>query len=159
EAPSSASAAGRTAGALKQAPGIAAARPAGRAKAESGGRVFDYVFLHDRDLSAAGAEMMAKIVAAMKMTRETAPLVCEGAVPPAKVLVVLGKFALQKWFPSLHGAPGQWLRGPQGECLLVTYSPEYILRFGSSSPAVRKLKLEMWAGLKAAMQRVQSGLT
>jgi len=37
--------------------------------------------------------------------------------------------------------------------VLVTYSPEYILRLGPETPAVKKLKLAMWTSLKGVMQK------
>ena len=117
-------------------------------------RPYDFVFLHDRPLSPGGIEMMAKIVTAMKKTPETAPIVFTGARPAARIYIVLGDGARKKWFPMLNGAPGKWLRGPGGEDVLVTYSPEYILRFGPVTPAVKKIKVEMWTSLKGVMQRV-----
>ena len=74
--------------------------------------------------------MMAKIVTAMHKTPESAPIVFNGERPPAKIYVVLGSEAMKKWYPGMRGAPGQWLRGRDGEDVLVTYSPEHILRFG-----------------------------
>ena len=98
--------------------------------------------------------MMAKIVTAMHKTPESAPIVFNGERPPAKIYVVLGSEALKKWYPGMHGSPGQWLRGREGEDVLVTYSPEYILRFGTVTPALMKLKREMWTSLKGVMQRI-----
>ena len=119
-------------------------------------RPYDFVFLHDRPLSPGGIEMMAKIVTAMHRTPETAPIVFAGERPAARIYIVLGDGARKKWFPALNGAPGKWLRGPGGEDVLVTYSPEYILRFGPVTPAVKKIKVEMWTSLKGVMQRVGS---
>ena len=113
-----------------------------------------FAFLHDRPLSPGGIEMMAKIVTAMHKTPESAPIVFNGERPPAKIYVVLGSEALKKWYPGMHGSPGQWLRGREGEDVLVTYSPEYILRFGTVTPALMKLKREMWTSLKGVMQRI-----
>ena len=84
--------------------------------------------------------MMAKIVTAMHKTPESAPIVFNGERPP--------------WYPGMHGSPGQWLRGREGEDVLVTYSPEHILRFGTVTPALMKLKREMWTSLKGVMQRI-----
>lgn len=115
---------------------------------------FDFVFLHDRALSEGGVAMMAKIIPAMGKTPETAPIVFAGEMPRAKSYVVLGGNALKKWFPGTSGAPGQWVAAVQAKNVLVTYSPEYILRFGTVTPAVQKLKKEMWQSLKSVMQRV-----
>lgn len=117
-------------------------------------KIFDFVFLHDRPLSSKGNEMMAKIILAMKKSAETAPVIVAPPRPKAKVSVVLGAGALRRWFPGVNAAPGQWVRTGSGEELLVTYSPEYILRFGTVTPAVEKIKREMWTSLKGVMQRV-----
>ena len=114
-----------------------------------------FAFLHDRPLSPNGIEMMAKIVTAMHETPESAPIVFTGERPPAKLYVVLGSEAMKKWYPGMRGAPGQWLRGRNGEDVLLTYSPEYLLRFGAATPALMKLKREMWTSLKGVMQRLR----
>lgn len=114
-----------------------------------------FAFLHDRPLSPNGIEMMAKIVTAMHETPESAPIVFNGERPPAKMYVVLGSEAMKKWYPGMRGAPGQWLRGRNGEDVLLTYSPEYLLRFGAATPALMKLKREMWTSLKGVMQRLR----
>ena len=124
---------------------------------QSNGRtVPDLAFLHDRPLSPAGIEMMAKIIGAMKRTAENSPIVVEPPMPLAKVLVVLGARALKKYFPEQKAEPGQWFRTPGGRDVLVTYSPEYILRFDTVTPAVQKLKQDMWRSLKAVVQRLKS---
>lgn len=135
------------------------ARPAAnnRTIEQSNGRTIpDLAFLHDRPLSPAGIEMMAKIIGAMKRTAENSPIVVEPPMPRAKVLVVLGARALRKYFPEQKAEPGQWFRTPGGRDVLVTYSPEYILRFGAVTPAVQKLKQDMWRSLKAVVQRLKS---
>ena len=124
---------------------------------QSNGRTIpDLAFLHDRPLSPAGIEMMAKIIEAMKRTAENSPIVVEPPMPRAKVLVVLGARALKKYFPEQKAEPGQWFRTPGGRDVLVTYSPEYILRFDTVTPAVQKLKQDMWRSLKAVVQRLKS---
>ena len=135
------------------------ARPAAnnRTIEQSNGRTIpDLAFLHDRPLSPAGIEMMAKIIGAMKRTAENSPIVVEPPMPRAKVLVVLGARALRKYFPEQKAEPGQWFRTPGGRDVLVTYSPEYILRFDTVTPAVQKLKQDMWRSLKAVVQRLKS---
>ena len=113
-----------------------------------------FAFLHDRPLSPNGIEMMAKIVTAMHQTPESAPIVFTGEKPQAKMYVVLGSEAMKKWYPGMRGSPGQWLRGRNGEDVLVTYSPEYILRFGAVTSELTKLKRNMWTSLKGVMQRI-----
>ena len=117
--------------------------------------ILDFVFLHHQPLSPKGVEMMAKIITAMGKTAETAPVVVVPPPPKAKVYVVLGGLALKLYFPGLRGAPGQWLQAEGGEGVLVTYSPEYILRFGTVTPAVKKMKQDMWTSLKAVVQRTR----
>lgn len=124
---------------------------------QSNGRTIpDLAFLHDRPLSPAGIEMMAKIIEAMKRTAENSPIVVKPPMPRAKVLVVLGARALRKYFPEQKAEPGQWFGTPGGRDVLVTYSPEYILRFDTVTPAVQKLKQDMWRSLKAVVQRLKS---
>ena len=116
----------------------------------------DFVFLHDRPLSPGGIEMMAKIVTAMKKTPESAPIVFNGERPAAKAYVLLGSGALRKWLPGVKGAPGEWVKDQAGNGYLVTYSPEFILRMGPPTPAVKEIKMKMWTSLKGVMQRVVS---
>ena len=111
-------------------------------------------FLHDRPLAPAGVEMMAKILNALG--KPDAPIVVAPPVPEAKVTVVLGGLALKKYFPGMKGEPGQWQKTPEGRDVLITYSPAYILRFGTVTPAVQKIKQDMWLSLKAVKQRLAS---
>ena len=96
--------------------------------------------------------MMAKILNALG--KPDAPIVVAPPVPQAKVTVVLGGLALKKYFPGMKGEPGQWQKTPEGRDVLITYSPAYILRFGTVTPAVQKIKQEMWLSLKAVKQRL-----
>ena len=114
--------------------------------------ILPLVFLHDRPLSEKGVEMMAKILTALG--KADAPIVVTPPAPQAKVTVVLGGLALKKYFPGMKGEPGQWQKTPDGREVLITYSPEYILRFGTVTPAVQKNKQDMWLSLKAVKQRL-----
>ena len=96
--------------------------------------------------------MMSKILTALG--KPDAPIVVVPPVPKAKVTVVLGGLALKKYFPGMKGEPGQWQKTPEGRDVLITYSPEYILRFGTVTPAVQKIKQGMWLSLKAVKQRL-----
>lgn len=116
---------------------------------------FDFVFLHDRPLDEKGLEMMSKIIPAMGKTAETAPVVIVPPLPVAKVYVVMGARALRQFFPNVKGEPGQWLKSPDGKTVLVTYSPAFLFRFGTVTPAVKKMKEDMWRSLKVVMQRVR----
>lgn len=117
--------------------------------------VYDFVFFHDRPLSEAGMAMMEKILTALGKDVSAAPIVIEPPVPRAKVYVVLGGLALKKFMPGKAGGPGDWVKTPAGRDALITYSPEYILRFKSVTPAVEKIKREMWQGLKSVKQRCE----
>ena len=131
-------------------------RPNNRTPEHPNTRTFlSFAFLHHQPLSPKGVEMMAKIITAMGKTVETAPVIVAPPLPKARVYVVLGGLALKTYFPSLRGAPGQWLKAEGGEDVLVTYSPEYILRFGMVTPAVKKMKQDMWTSLKAVVQRTR----
>lgn len=114
----------------------------------------DFVFLHDKPLSAKGNEMMAKIIVALGKTAETAPIVVAPPIPAAKVCIVLGGLALRKWFPGRNVSPGQWFTDEKGRDVLVTYTPEYILRFGTVTPALKKIKQDMWNSLKSVLKRI-----
>ena len=116
--------------------------------------ILPLVFLHDRPLSPKGVEMMAKILTALG--KPDAPIMVVPPAPRAKITVVLGGLALKKYFPGMRGEPGQWQRTPEGHDVLITYSPEYILRFGTVTPAVEKIKKAMWMSLKAVKQRLES---
>ena len=98
--------------------------------------------------------MMAKILTALG--KADAPIVVAPPAPQAKVTVVLGGLALKKYFPGMKGEPGQWQKTPEGRDVLTTYSPEYILRFGTVTPAVQKIKQDMWLSLKAVKQRLST---
>ena len=97
---------------------------------------------------------MAKILSALG--KPDAPIVVVPPVPKAKVTVVLGGLALKRYFPGMKGEPGQWQKASDGRDVLITYSPEYILRFGTVTPAVQKIKQDMWLSLKAVKQRLTS---
>jgi hypothetical protein len=126
-----------------------------KAPAGAGAKRYDFVFLHDRPLSDGGVEMMAKIIGAMRSSVEASPIIVAGPPPPAKIYVVLGGNALKKYFPGVKGAPGQWLKIDAVD-VLVTNSPEYILRFGAGNAAVQKIKQDMWRSLKTVMQRLEA---
>lgn len=114
-----------------------------------------FIFVHDKPLSFGGAAMMSKIVTAMGKTAETAPVVVDAPLPASPIVVVLGSRALKKFYPGLRGSPGQWLKSSDGRDVLVSRSPDEILRFGDVTPAVKKMKWEMWQSLKTVVQRAR----
>ena len=133
---------------------MARPEPQRQSREAQAGAILDFAFIHDRPLSPEGGEMMAKIVAALHRTAETAPVVTAPPLPKAKVYIVLGGLAQKKHFPKLKGSPGQWLKAETGEDVLVTYSPEYILRFGKVTPTVEAIKKSMWRSIKSVLQRI-----
>ena len=115
------------------------------------------MFLHDGPLSEKGVDMMSKIVLKLGWTAETAPVVVEPPLPRARAYVVLGFYALKKFFPGLKGEPGAWLRTGDGKAVLVTYSPLFFERFAVVTEAVMVKKREMWTSLKGLAQRFKGG--
>lgn len=125
------------------------------AAAPQGGTALDFAFLHHRPLGAGAAEMIEKITAAMGKTAQTAPVAFAPPLPEAKVYVILGGKALKMFFPAQPAAPGQWITVGKGVPALVTYSPEYVLRFSHGSPQLAQVKREMWNSLKNVMRRIK----
>lgn len=113
-----------------------------------------FAFLHDRPLSPKAIEMMAKIVVALGETARSAPVVIEKPVPKVPLYVVLGGRALAKFLPGKKAGPGDWIKSDGGRDVLVTYSPEYILRFDGVSDTTKQIKQSMWRSLKAVKQRL-----
>ena len=112
------------------------------------------VFIHDRPLSPGGIGMMAKIVAALGLTDGQAPIIVEPPIPNAKMFVFLGFRALRRYMPAMRIEENTWGKSPKGKDILVVKSPEEILRFGTVTPAVEKMKKDMWRSLKAVKQRL-----
>ena len=129
-----------------------------RAKGASGVKgAFDFVFIADRPLSPKAVEMMAKIIPAMGKTAETAPVVVAPPIPDARLFVFLGRAALAKYMPGLRGEENRWLKSPKGKDVLLVKSPEEIVRFTAVTPALKRMKQEMWQALKTVVQRVNLG--
>lgn len=129
--------------------------PSPRTAPETSRKRYDFVFLHHCRLSPNGSEMLGKIITAMGATSESAPVITDLPMPSAKIYVVLGGNALKKFYPGKRGAAGQWIVDESGRDVLVTYSPEYILRFGTVTPAVAQIKKDMWLSLKTVVQRIK----
>ena len=121
------------------------------------GAVYDIVFLHHEALNAAGQEMMEKTIRALGYEPQDVPIVVEGKVPRAKVYVVLGGKAREKWMPGTFVAPGSWTNWKEKR-VYVTYSPVYILRFKTVTDEVKRIKLQMWGGLKSIVKNLKEGL-
>lgn len=112
------------------------------------------VFIHDRPLSPGGVEMMAKIVTALGLTVDKAPVVVAPPIPNANIFVFLGFAALKRYMPSVRLEENAWGKSPKGKDVLLVKSPEEILRFATVTPAVKKMKEDMWRSLKAVKQRL-----
>lgn len=151
DAPPPAQTAPATSEAVAAAPAKA---PVGKGACAATGRI-DFAFLHDRPLDEGGREMMAKIITAMGRTFDTAPVIIEHPLPPARAYVVLGARALKKFFPEVKAEPGQWIKSGREQDVLVTYSPAFLLRFPTVTEVVQKMKKEMWANLKDLMRRLK----
>lgn len=119
---------------------------------------FDFIFIADKPLSLRAVEMMAKIIPAMGQTPETAPVVVSPPIPNARFFVFLGRAALAKYMPGLRGEENRWLKSPKGKDVLLVKSPEEIVRFTTVTPALKKMKQEMWLALKTVRQRAQLGM-
>lgn len=113
------------------------------------GEVPEFAFLHDRPLVGEALQMIAKIVKGLDKNESTAPLAFAEPIPKAKSYVVLGSKALNKFFPGRLALPGQWIKGEKNEDILVTYSPNFVLRLQKDSPKQLKTKREMWNSLKS----------
>ena len=112
------------------------------------------LFLHHRPLSPKAQAMMERIYAAMKLDASSVRLVTEAPLPAADKVVVLGGLALKKFLPGVQCQPGSWTKTPwSGGHALVTYSPEYILRFSEGSREQLAAKRQMWNSIKSAMSR------
>ena len=98
--------------------------------------------------------MMAKIVTALGLTDGQAPVIVEPPIPNAKMFVFLGFRALRRYMPTMRIEENTWGKSPKGKDILVVKSPEEILRFDSVTPAVDKMKKDMWRSLKAVKQRL-----
>ena len=110
-----------------------------------------YLFLHHRPLSPKATAMMERIYAALKLAPGSASVVTEGPVPAADKVVVLGGLALKKFLPGAQCQPGSWVKTPwPGGHALVTYSPEYILRFSEGSREQLAAKRQLWTALNSS---------
>ncbi len=142
----------------KPAPKAVSEPPPTAATAPGAKGPFDFIFIADKPLSPRAVEMMAKIIPAMGQTPETAPVVVSPPIPNARFFVFLGRAALAKYMPGLRGEENRWLKSPKGKDVLLVKSPEEIVRFTTVTPALKKMKQEMWLALKTVRQRAQLGM-
>lgn len=117
----------------------------------------DLVFLHDRPLSPGADEMVKKIIVALGRTAENTPVIIAPPIPQAKLYVFLGFGALRKYMPALKIEENTWGKSPKGKDILVVKDPEEIVRFGTVTPVMQKIKQDMWRSLKAVKQRLVPG--
>lgn len=110
----------------------------------------DFAFVHDRPLSQKAVVMMSKILVALQRDEKNTPIVVAPPLPEAKVYIVLGMMALKKHFPTVRGVIGQPpVKTESGRTVLVTQSPEDIVRFTVETPAVKQIKRGMWLAIKS----------
>lgn len=140
----------------RRVPAPAKSRSTSPSPAASARAVSHFVFLHDVPLTAEGAEIIAKGLAALHVASSSAPIVWEGARPAAKIIIVLGARALAKWFPKTNASPGHWFKDSAGTPVLVTYSPHFFSRFPASSEVMKKKKKDMWTSLIGAKQLLET---
>lgn len=106
----------------------------------------------------AAAELLEKMIAAMGCTPSevlvTTAAEAARTKPAARVLIVLGSDAFQKFAPGQRAALGLWttvLDVPT----VVTYSPARILSyFRNDQDGLRKAKIQIWNDLKSALARI-----
>ena len=114
----------------------------------------DILFVHHRPFTERAQALMDNIIKAMKLGEGQYQVVFGGGpLPPAKVCVVLGSNALVQIMPGGACQPGSWTKTPSGADALVTYSPEFILRFSEGSEGQKECQRKMWASLKSALSR------
>ena len=142
----------------KPMPAAAKSPPAAALPSRATAGPFDFIVIADKPLSPRAVEMMAKIIPAMGQTPETAPVVVSPPIPNARFFVFLGRAALAKYMPGLRGEENRWLKSPKGKDVLLVKSPEEIVRFTTVTPALKKMKQEMWLALKTVRQRAQLGM-
>ena len=114
----------------------------------------DILFVHHRPFTERAQALMDNIIKAMKLGEGQYQVAFGGGpLPPAKVCVVLGSNALGQIMPGGACQPGSWTKTPSGADALVTYSPEFILRFSDGSKEQKECKRKMWDSLKSALSR------
>ncbi len=114
------------------------------------GSLADFAFLLESDPVGPVAELLPKMSEAIGYGPDGVRI----NDPSARVLIVLGRDALNKWLPGVLARPGQWLK--RGETpALVTASPTKTYRFHGNDPAkITQLKRRLWEDLKAALARL-----
>ena len=134
----------------KDASGVGNVTDLGEAKKSSGGQLTDFAFLLESDPVGPVAELLPKMSEAIGYGPDGVRI----NDPSARVLIVLGRDALNKWLPGVLARPGQWVR--RGETpALVTASPTKTYRFHGNDPAkITQLKRRLWEDLKAALARL-----
>ena len=122
----------------------------GEGKESSGGQLADFAFLLEGDPAGPVAELLPKMSEAIGYGPDGVRI----NDPSARVLIVLGRDALNKWLPGVLARPGQWVK--RGETpALVTASPTKTYRFHGNDPAkIHQLKKRLWEDLQAALARL-----
>ena len=110
----------------------------------------DILFLTGCPLSPAGMEAMDKTFAAMRRIKPDIK-VALNEDRRSRVVIFLGKHAVEKYIPGIRGVRGRWIEF-QGRPALMTFSPDYIFaNFQKDSVNMRKAKYDMWEDVKSAI--------
>ncbi len=114
----------------------------------------DFAFIHDGPLSEKSVAMMGKIIVALGSDLDRSPIAIEKPLPKARLYIFLGQTTLRKFLPRVAVEENSWFRTPKGVEALLVKSPEEIVRFSTVSPALRKIKEDMWRALKTIRQHL-----
>ena len=117
-----------------------------------------YAFLSFKQLTLKGLGLLGRMVTAMNLPEGSWTVEClarcGGALPPAKVYILLGRDTQKALLPSQPALRGHWVE-VAGVPAISTYSPDFILdNFGDDPAASRKVKLCVWGDLKSALARL-----
>ena len=98
--------------------------------------------------------MMGKIIVALGSDLDRSPIAIEKPLPKARLYIFLGQTTLRKFLPRVAVEENTWFHTPKGVEALLVKSPEEIVRFSTVSPALRKIKEDMWRALKTIRQHL-----
>ncbi len=114
----------------------------------------EFAFIHDGPLSEKSLAMMGKIIVALGSDERRSPIAVRPPLPKARLYVFLGQPTLRKFLPRVAVEENSWFRTPKGVEALLVKSPEEIVRFSTVTPALRKIKEDMWRALKTIRQHL-----
>ena len=117
-----------------------------------------YAFLVFKPLSADGSTLLSKMIAAMKLSEGEWTVEClsscGGALPKAKVYIMLGSDTQKALLPRIPACRGRWVE-VAGVPAISTMSPDFMLRYHGNDPVqLKKDKMIVWTDLKVALARL-----